>query len=93
MAGIDTTNYFNLEIIFNELIGSTWLTLIVGAFILFWVGIKFDLGFKPTSILIAIWGIIMFSIATQTLLIVYVLILLGASALAYFIYQRKIQRG
>lgn len=91
--GIDTTNYFNLEILFNELIGDIWLTMAIGLIIILIASIKYDMSWQVGSLFAIVWLMIIFSIATSALLAVYALIVLFVGGAGYFMYQRKINRG
>jgi len=91
---VDVNNYFNFYDIFvNELIGNIWLAFFVGLIIIYIGSVRANMPQEITIMFSVLWAAIMFSVATSTLLIVWILLGIFVSGLVYYRYSRTLRRG
>lgn len=83
-------NYFDLwDILTNEIVGDVWLFLIVGLLIVIYFGIKSKIPHEVLGLLALIWLVVIFSGATQ-LLILWVFVVLMVGTMFYYAVSKVI---
>jgi len=82
---MNMSNYFDLEEIWvNELVGDVWLFVFVGIIMIWFIALKSKLPFQIPILLTVLWFSVCFSISTESLLILWFMVLLGVGALFYY---------
>jgi len=82
---MNMSNYFDLEEIWvNELVGDVWLFLFVGVIMIWLVCIKCKTPFQIPALLTVLFSGIVFSIATNTLLILWFMAILAVGFMFYY---------
>jgi len=80
---IDQTNYFDLWNISNELIGAVWLTIAIGALLIFFVSIRFKVPYKVMTLYIILYGGVIYASTLIDLIWIFVILMAGV----IFYYQ------
>jgi len=90
---MNQANYFDLEQIFiNELIGDVTLFIIIGLILIWFSGIKARVPYPVLGLISLIWVSIVYSIATATAEIFFLLGVLAVGFLFYFALSKIANR-
>ena len=85
-------NFLDLhDVIFNELIGDIWLTIIIGLIVIFFLSIRFKMPFEQFIIFGVLWLSIMFAAYTG-MIIIWVFIGLIIGLIFYYAMAKAMKR-
>jgi len=91
---INQENYLDVwQLFVNVIIGDLWLFVFIGCILITYFCLRKQVGWQPTIMLNLIWLMIVFSEATDALLIVWVFILLFIGSILYFTISKALRRG
>ena len=82
---ITQANYLDLaNLLFNEIIGSVALTLIIGFIIVTWMGVRYKWGLDVTFALVLLWVGLVSSYALQSLALMIVVLVVATVIYTFF---------
>lgn len=91
---VNQSAYFDLyDVWVNELVGDILLFVIVGLLVVIYLSIKTNMPYQLTILFSSLWVLVVFSVATETLLIMYILTILVIGGGFYYIYSKLLRRG